>query len=94
MFYRMIMRRDCVLALFFTFILVGCVSEQIEILQNRTFAEVQQIAVKKKQNFCIVLLDTTDLTSKIYMERLNHESLEAVFNIIDMNLHQNEWYAQ
>lgn len=94
LFYRMIMRKDCILALFFTFILVGCVSEQIEILQNRTFAEVQQIAVKKKQNFCIVLLDTTDLTSKIYMERLNHESLEAVFNIMDMNLHQNEWYAQ
>ena len=73
---------------------VGCSTKQKEILQDEEFNLVKQRAAEEKQNFCIVLLDTTDVTSKIYDERLEKSNIGAIFNVIHTEMPQNSWYRQ
>lgn len=89
------MERNCLMTILATiFICFSCNSEQIEILHNKEFCEIQQMALNKNENFCIVLMDTANLTSKIYKERLEKSNIETVFNIVDIKLPKNNWYGQ
>lgn len=91
---KMMKKRHFMTILVISLILMSCTSRQNEILQNKTFSEAQKIAMEKNQNFCIVLLDTTNLTSRIYLERLKKNPIKTVFNMVDVKLPQNKWYGQ
>ncbi len=90
-----LIQRNCLMTiLVIIFIFVGCSSRHLEVLYNGNFHEAQQIAMNRSENFCIVLLDTSNLTSKIYKERLVKNHIKTVFNMIDIRLPQNCWYGQ
>lgn len=79
---------------FILFTFLGCSNRQKEILQNEEFRIIRQMAMDRNQNFCIVLSDTINSTSKIYQERLESSKIGTIFNIIDIKLSKNNWYKQ
>ncbi len=74
--------------------LISCNIKQKEVLYNQDFNVVKQVAIDRSQNFCVVLLDTTNLTSRIYLERLRDNAIQAVFNIVNLELPSSHWYKQ
>ena len=83
-----------ILLLTILFVAVSCSTKQKEVLQNEEFNMVKQKAAEENQRFCIVLLDTADVTSKIYEERLEKSNIGAIFNVINTEMPQNSWYRQ
>lgn len=73
---------------------VSCSTKQKNILQNEDFNVVLQKAIERELNFCIVLLDTTDLTSKIYMENLLKINKNIVFNLVYSDDKKSNWYKE
>ena len=61
---------------------------------NVDFSVIQKEAEEKQQNFCVILLDTTSLTSKIYEEYLRNSKMSGLFNFIDVWTSESEWYQQ
>lgn len=68
--------------------------EQKEITWNVDFSSIRQKAEEKQQNFCVVLLDTTNLTSKIYEKYLEDSKMTGMFNLVDIWSERNDWYQQ
>jgi len=90
-----LIQRICLMAILgIIFISTGCSFRHLEVLYNGNFHDIQQIAINRNENFCVVLLDTSNLTSKIYKERLERNHIKTVFNMIDIRLPQNNWYQQ
>lgn len=89
------LQSNCLMVLLtITLISISCSPGQTEIVHNGKYQEVQQIAMDRNENFCIVLIDTTNLTSKLYISRLENCNFSAVFNMVDIKLPQNNLYNQ
>ena len=74
---------------------VSCSSgHKTGITWDKEFHVVQRTALEKNQNFCITLIDTTNRTSQIYLERLYEHTPDAIFNLVNAEPGIANWYSQ
>lgn len=75
---------------------LSCQRKDFEIQYNIEFDEISAIAKAKRKPFCIVLANSSCPPCEFYLERLTKKrtnlTSKAVFNIVDTNLPENEWY--
>ena len=86
--------------LFFYLFLTACTklgTRQPSITHNETFDTIQQTNRNNNRAYCITLIDSTQNLSKKFIDGLKYEDWTcstASYNIIDINLPQNEWYIK
>jgi hypothetical protein len=77
--------------------LFGCNKEN-SIYQNTAFKDICLLAKTNNSPFCIVLSDSAQIWSKEYYMSLQGKykylTEKAIYNIIDINSHENEWYVK
>jgi len=78
--------------------LFGCNNTDTVIYENRSFKDICSLAEINNSPFCIVLTDSMNNLSKEYIFQLekNYKHLfdKALFNILDINYIENEWYIK
>lgn len=76
--------------------LYGCSSKDATIYFNKTFEEISSCAKAQSKQFCIVLIDSTQNSSKHYLTALreNYKDLpqKAIYNIVGVHDTENDWY--
>ena len=70
--------------------------KETSLYYNENFEEIYTHANETGCNFCIVLLDSTQELSNQYKKKLENvlSSENAVFNLVDINKPENEWYVK
>ncbi|MDR2954690.1 MAG: DUF1573 domain-containing protein [Prevotella sp.] len=78
--------------------LLGCSKIDSGLLQNQSFESICSLAYTNNSPFCIVLIDSTQYLSKEYFLHLQGEykglTNKAIYNIIDINSDENNWYLK
>ena len=85
--------------LLFCFCLNSCFrNEPAPISFNKIFEEISSDASNKNKPFCVVLTDSMQTSSKNYIKSLNEEynylRSKAIYNIVDINCEENNWYLK
>lgn len=74
--------------------LIACTRQQKDIVIKTDFHSAIQMSKKQNRVLCIVLLDTAQTTSKIYLQRLEEMQIPALFNLIYTDLTKSTLYEQ
>jgi hypothetical protein len=65
---------------------------------NKTFEEVSSEAYNNQKSFCVVLIDSVQMSQQNYIKSLNSNysylRSKVIYNIIDVNRQENTWYAK
>jgi hypothetical protein len=83
----------------FCICLGGCRGDRVLPIDfNKSFEEILLDSYNNKKPFCIVLIDSMQMSHQNYVESLNrdygHLRSEAIYDIIDVNHQENAWYAK
>lgn len=74
--------------------LTACTRQEKKIVNGLDFQSTMETCQTHGQRFCIVLLDTTQTTSQIYLQRLQETASQALFNIIFTDFTKSNVYEQ
>ena len=85
--------------LFFGILLTACdhcCHKETFLYDNKSIEEIYAYANELNLNYCIVLLDSTQELSRQYKKRLESvlTSENAIYNLVDVNKPENEWYLK
>ena len=66
------------------------------ILNNKSIEETKIIAHDMHSGYCIVLLDSTQILSRQYREKIENSIIEepTIYNLVDINIPENEWFLK
>lgn len=78
--------------------LLGCGDKGSIVYTNKTFEDINSIAVNENRAFCIILIDSSQELSKKYLECLQKDykylTKRAIYNIADVKSETNKWYRK
>ena len=75
--------------------LSGCSDKENTVYNNKSFEDIKSIAESDKKPFCLVLTDSSQNLSKLYLsslkENYNNLTQKAIYNIVDINVEETKW---
>ena len=72
----------------------SCTTPPQVVVEGMDFAALTEMARADGQSFCIALVDTTDITSQIYLRRLKETATPGRFNLVYKNFTKSNAYEQ
>ena len=86
------------LSILITASMLSCSNKKNMMFYNLSYHDIHDIANVAEKPFCIVLTDSAQNLSKEYnlllKSKYNFLTDKAIYNIVDINLSENEWYIK
>lgn len=90
------MKNSITMALAAITVMTAC--SKPDIYHNQSFEEISAIAKERKKPFCIALLDNEQYSfgeyESLLQETAEHLAKRAVYNIVDIDEPENDWYVK